>query len=196
MAASSSPRAEVASAWRAVITVPPEALEEWLTTPESFSVGSRAPGQRHSVGQLAGMRTLELLEIPDDEWGESDVAHARRTLGFVRRHRAQWPAGDVSGRRWRHALRNWGHDPLWEDRLALAGADTVELQVDGHRVGHLVVEEAGASVELVALELDPRWRRIGLGTAALHRLQHGADRTLIVHDHGLLPERLRDRLRL
>jgi hypothetical protein len=36
----------------------------------------------------------------------------RKVIGFIKRHTAQRPAGDVSRTRWRYSLMNWGHDPL------------------------------------------------------------------------------------
>ncbi len=33
-------------------------------------------------------------------------------VGYVHRHQAQKPSGDVEGGRWRYSLMNWGHDPL------------------------------------------------------------------------------------
>lgn len=145
-------------------------IDEWHTTPASGSVGTRAPGARWSVGQLAGMRTAELLDVPDEEWTAADHAHVRRVAGFVRRHRAQWPRGDVRDRRWRHALRNWGHDPLWEGRLTLGRLDgSGDVMVDGEAVGTLSTS-ADDDLVLHALRLDERWRGRGVGSAVLHQL--------------------------
>jgi hypothetical protein len=33
-------------------------------------------------------------------------------VGYIHRHLAQRPSGDVSQTPWRHSLMNWGHDPL------------------------------------------------------------------------------------
>jgi len=33
-------------------------------------------------------------------------------VGYVHRHMAQRPSGDIEGSRWRKSLMNWGHDPL------------------------------------------------------------------------------------
>lgn len=169
--------------------------EEWLTSRESASVGTRQPGQTLSVGQLAGMRTLDLLAVPDEDWNQADIAHARRVVGYVRRHRAQWPAGDVSTRRWRHALRNWGHDPLWQSRLELTGVDEVVLHLDGSPVGRAVLDTTEHTVAALAMDIDEQWRRRGIGTAALHTLTYGTGRRLTPGPPGVLPERLADRLR-
>jgi hypothetical protein len=36
----------------------------------------------------------------------------RKVIGYVHRHMAQRPHGDVADTRWRKSLMNWGHDPL------------------------------------------------------------------------------------
>jgi hypothetical protein len=36
----------------------------------------------------------------------------RTVVGYVHRHLAQRPDGDVTDTRWRRSLMNWGHDPL------------------------------------------------------------------------------------
>ena len=35
-----------------------------------------------------------------------------KVAGYVARHRAQRPSGDVEHSRWRYSLMNWGHDRL------------------------------------------------------------------------------------
>ena len=36
----------------------------------------------------------------------------RKVVGYVHRHLAQLPKGDVTDTRWRYSLMIWGHDPL------------------------------------------------------------------------------------
>ena len=36
----------------------------------------------------------------------------RKVVGYVHRHLAQRPGGDIRHTRWRWSLMNWGHDPL------------------------------------------------------------------------------------
>jgi Protein of unknown function (DUF3140) len=36
----------------------------------------------------------------------------RRVNGYIGRHLAQRPGGDVAESAWRYSLMNWGHDPL------------------------------------------------------------------------------------
>lgn len=192
------PTADLDLVWRRVVNCPPEEIEEWHTTPESAAVGTRRPGDRWSVGQLAGLRTVELLETPREHWTPADWAHVRRVAGFVRRHRAQWPRGDVRRSRWRHSLRNWGHDPLWESRLDLAPADAdgrAGLVVDGGEVGTVLLDEgADGGVLVERVDLAEPWQGRGLGCALLHRLaeEHGGRVELVTTG---VPAGLVERLR-
>ena len=40
-----------------------------------------------------------------------DAVNMRKVTGYVHRHLAQRPDGDVTDTRWRYSLMNWGHDP-------------------------------------------------------------------------------------
>lgn len=97
--------------WRTLVNLSAAELSDWLETEESWSVGDKRHGEE-SIGHAAGRRTAELLETPVEEWTAEDWRHARRALGVVKRHRAQWPQRDVEATRWRWSLMNWGHDPL------------------------------------------------------------------------------------
>lgn len=88
-----------------------ERLAAWLETDESWSVGSRAYGEE-SVGHAAGRELVGILGRGRDELDEREWRLVRKAVGVIRRHRAQWPDGDVEHSRWRWALMNWGHDPL------------------------------------------------------------------------------------
>jgi hypothetical protein len=54
---------------------------------------------------------VEILHRKKVELSEADYAHMRKVVGYIRRHLAQRPEGDVSQTRWRYSLMNWGHDP-------------------------------------------------------------------------------------
>ncbi|MCE7079435.1 DUF3140 domain-containing protein [Streptomyces sp. ST2-7A] len=87
-------------------------LEKWLGTEESRSVGQSDGGE--STGHASGRRIVEILRTRRGDRGEEDLAHMRKVNGYIRRHLAQRPSGDVEDSRWRHSLMNWGHDPLKE----------------------------------------------------------------------------------
>ncbi|HEU4997663.1 MAG TPA: DUF3140 domain-containing protein [Lapillicoccus sp.] len=57
-------------------------LDRWLDTDESKGVGQKSSGGGESPGG-----------------------------GYVKRHLAQRPPGDVHDTPWRYSLMNWGHDP-------------------------------------------------------------------------------------
>jgi hypothetical protein len=106
-------RAKIATDFAAAVNMTADELEAWLSTDESRRVGWKGrDGERHeSVGHASGRRIVEILGTPDPELEESDYAHMRKVVGFVRRHLAQAPANQVTSR-WRYSLMNWGHDPL------------------------------------------------------------------------------------
>ena len=97
--------------WRRLVNLSADELVAWLETDESRSVGFKGYGEE-SVGHAAGRHTVDLIGVPRDALDADEWRHVRRTVGFIRRHRAQWPEGDVSETRWRWSLMNWGHDPL------------------------------------------------------------------------------------
>jgi hypothetical protein len=85
-------------------------LEAWLRTEESQSVGFTPVGSTESVGHASGRRIVEILRRAHPT--EDDHRHMRKVVGYVHRHLAQRPSGDVTRTRWRYSLLNWGHDPL------------------------------------------------------------------------------------
>jgi Protein of unknown function (DUF3140) len=86
-------------------------LERWLDTNESRSVGQK-DGGGESTGHASGRRIVTLLGKNRSEVTDADLDHMRKVVGYVERHLAQRPTGDVSETRWRYSLMNWGHDPL------------------------------------------------------------------------------------
>lgn len=96
--------------FREVVTMAPAELERWLNTEESRSVGQSDGGE--STGHRSGRRIVEILRTTKADLTEADRAHMRKVVGYVRRHLAQRPEGDVTETPWRYSLMNWGHDPL------------------------------------------------------------------------------------
>lgn len=92
------------------VNMTPKQLEEWLATDESRSVGRSDGGE--PVGHEMGRHIVELLRAKKGELGEEDEKRMRKVVGYVHRHLAQRPSGDVRDTRWRYSLMNWGHDPL------------------------------------------------------------------------------------
>ena len=102
---------EVWDDWQAGVNMRPADLEKWLDTEESKSVGQKSDGGE-STGHASGRRIVELLRTRKDELTDGDAAHMRKVVGYVHRHLAQRPDGDIELSAWRYSLMNWGHDPL------------------------------------------------------------------------------------
>ncbi|HWL81125.1 MAG TPA: DUF3140 domain-containing protein [Roseomonas sp.] len=110
---------EILAEFRRVVNMPPAKLRQWLESEESRSVGMAPggekvtePGQHEAVGHHMGERILEIKARKQDALTEADWADMRKVIGYVHRHMAQRPEGNVSDTRWRRSLMNWGHDPL------------------------------------------------------------------------------------
>lgn len=86
-------------------------LEDWLATEGSQQVGDSSGGGE-SIGHASGRRIVEISRTRKDDLTDDDVAHMREVVGYVHRHAAQRPDGDVAGTPWRASLMNWGNDPL------------------------------------------------------------------------------------
>lgn len=94
-----------------VVNMSPKDLEEWLATEESQAAGWKHDGGE-SVGHESGRRIVAIRRKTKGELTDGDFRHMRKVIGYVHRHLAQRPSGDVRDTRWRHSLRNWGHDPV------------------------------------------------------------------------------------
>ena len=97
--------------FKQVVNMSANVLAAWLKTDESKAVGFKTSAGRESTGHRSGKKIIALLGKTQAEFTSSDIAHARKVVGYVHRHLAQQPAGDVSRTRWRYSLMSWGHDP-------------------------------------------------------------------------------------
>ena len=87
-------------------------LTAWLATEESEKVGFKASEGSESVGHQSGKKIVALLGKTETKFTSGDIVHARKVVGYIHRHLAQRPGGDISETHWRYSLMNWGHDPL------------------------------------------------------------------------------------
>lgn len=87
-------------------------LSRWLETDDSRAVGQKPSGGGESTGHESGRRIVSLLRTKKSDLTDEDRAHMRKVVGYVKRHSAQRPKGDVTDTTWRYSLMNWGHDPL------------------------------------------------------------------------------------
>ncbi len=112
------PQDETVTEFRGVVNMTPARLRAWLASDASASVGMTRDGKRvttpqqaKSVGHHMGERILAIHATQSSDISEADLADMRKVVGYVHRHLAQRPQGDVTDSRWRHSLMNWGHDP-------------------------------------------------------------------------------------
>jgi hypothetical protein len=102
----------IRDAFAKAVNMTPREIAAWLDTPSSKAVGQTRRGESESIGRQSARRIIEILKTPPEALSESDHVHMRKVVGYVRRHAAQRPRGDVTDTRWRWSLMNWGHDPL------------------------------------------------------------------------------------
>ncbi|MEO3794728.1 DUF3140 domain-containing protein [Nonomuraea sp. B10E15] len=107
----SEDRRQVAAEFGKSVNMTAGELERWLATDESLAVGQK-DGGGESVGHESGRRIVDLLRKKKGDWTDDDYDHMNKVVGYVHRHLAQRPSGDVTASRWRYSLMNWGHDPL------------------------------------------------------------------------------------
>lgn len=93
------------------VNMSPHALAAWLKTAESKAVGFKTTEGSESVGHRSGKKIVLLLGKSQAEFTTGDIAHAKKVVGYIHRHLAQRPAGDVENTHWRYSLMNWGHNP-------------------------------------------------------------------------------------
>lgn len=88
-------------------------IEKFLETEDSKRVGQKSGGE--SVGHASGRHIIRILGKKKADLTPDDYKHMRKVVGYVKRHSAQRPDGDVTDTAWRYSLMNWGHDPKKEE---------------------------------------------------------------------------------
>ena len=97
--------------FKKAVNMSAKTLTAWLKTEASKEVGFKTTGRSESVGHRSGKKIVALLGKAQAEFTSDDIAHAREVVGYIHRHLAQRPAGDIGDTHWRYSLMNWGHDP-------------------------------------------------------------------------------------
>ena len=105
---------EVYGDFQDAVNMAPKELEDWLDTEESKSVGQK-DGGGESTGHASGRRIVEIKRTNKADLTDSQYEHMQKVVGYVHRHKAQGPDGDVENSDWRYSLMNWGHDPKKSD---------------------------------------------------------------------------------
>ena len=93
------------------VNMTPSEIEDWLETDKSKSVGQDS-GDGESKGRKSAKKIIEIKRTKKDNLTDSDYDHMQKVNGYVARHTAQKPDGDIKESDWRYSLKNWGHDPL------------------------------------------------------------------------------------
>jgi hypothetical protein len=109
-------RRTVAREFRELVNMGPRELERRLDSGPSRRVGQKAATGGESTGHRSGRRIIEIKRRRAADRTDADFRRMRKVDGYIRRHLAQRPSGDVTDTRWRASLRNWGHDPLKQRR--------------------------------------------------------------------------------
>lgn len=103
---------EIWAEWSDLVNMTPQALERWLQTEESRSVGDTS-GEGESTGHKSGRRIVQIMATDRDDLTGDQWEHMAKVTGYIKRHKAQGgPEKDARHSRWRYSLMNWGHDPL------------------------------------------------------------------------------------
>lgn len=86
-------------------------IEDWLQTEESKKVGFKDDDGGESVGHKSGKQIIKILGKKQADYTAEDIKHIHKVVGYIHRHLAQKPDGDITETNWRYSLMNWGHDP-------------------------------------------------------------------------------------
>ncbi|WP_342152530.1 DUF3140 domain-containing protein [Methylorubrum sp. SB2] len=110
----SEDHAEIYKEFKEAVNMTASALEKFLETDESQSVGQKKGGGE-ATGHKEGRRIVEMLHKKKADLTDDDYAHMKKVVGYVNRHLKQGGPDDkdkVKDSPWRLSLMNWGHDPL------------------------------------------------------------------------------------
>lgn len=92
------------------VNMAPSELEDWLDTENSKRVGQES-GDGEAIGHKSGGKIVEIKSKKKDGLTGADYEHMKKVVGYVHRHLAQKPKGNIKESNWRYSLKNWGHDP-------------------------------------------------------------------------------------
>jgi DNA topoisomerase VI subunit B len=97
---------QVVADFKAAVNMTARQLEKWLDTDESREVGDKGGRASESVGHKSGRQIVELLGKKKADYTPADLRHIAKVAGYVRRHLAQRPEGDIRETPWRYSLMN------------------------------------------------------------------------------------------
>ena len=102
---------EILEEFQEAVNMSASEIKQWLKTKESNSVGQKDK-QGKIKGRKSGKKIIKILNKDKSDYKKKDFKHMKKVVGYVHRHLAQKPSGDVEETPWRYSLMNWGCDPL------------------------------------------------------------------------------------
>ena len=86
-------------------------IKKWLKTDKSNSVGQKDKKGKIK-GRKSGKKIVKILNKDSSDYRKKDFKHMKKVVGYIHRHLAQKPSGDIKKTPWRYSLMNWGCDPM------------------------------------------------------------------------------------
>ena len=97
-------RRETIADFTGAVNMTASTLEDWLASEESKAVGQKKDGDDESTGHAMGRDIVRILRMRQADYTDDDLAKMTKVVGYVRRHSAQRPDGDVTETPWRYSL--------------------------------------------------------------------------------------------
>ncbi|MEJ2880477.1 DUF3140 domain-containing protein [Pedobacter sp. GR22-6] len=99
---------EIYTEFKHTVNMSASALERWLKTEASKSVGWDS-GDGESIGHKSGERIIQILHKKKTDLTSADYKHMQKVNAYAKRHLAQKPEHPKDSN-WEYSLKNWGHD--------------------------------------------------------------------------------------
>jgi hypothetical protein len=107
---------EILENFQAAVNMKPSEIKQWLKTKESNSVGQKDENGKIK-GRKSGKKIVKILNKDTSSYSKKDFQHMKKVVGYVHRHLAQQPSGNIKETAWRYSLMNWGCDPLRKNEV-------------------------------------------------------------------------------
>jgi hypothetical protein len=111
-----SKQQEILENFQEAVNMKASEIKKWLKTKESNSVGQK--DQKGKIkGRKSGKKIVKILNKDTSSYSQKDFQHMKKVVGYVHRHLAQKPSGNIQETAWRYSLMNWGCDPLKKNEV-------------------------------------------------------------------------------
>lgn len=101
---------EIYKSFNEHVNMSPSELKDWLKTDEAKNSGQGSEDGK-SIGFQSGEKIVKIKEKHKADLFEQDYEHMQKVKGYIARHKAQQPKGNITETTWRYSLKNWGYDP-------------------------------------------------------------------------------------